>query len=128
MYRFRVLAEMLSVGPWCRLPLTIRWLKQEYEVPFPLHRQPPVHMPLAYGLVDIKKDSKKMSARRDETSEGEEEEGENCDGASQGGGRCGGDTQPIGLLCCLCCKGSEVRFCILCGGGALICQILSGWV
>lgn len=32
-----------------------RWLKQEYEIPFPLDKQPPVHMPIAYGLVDIQK-------------------------------------------------------------------------
>ena len=32
-----------------------RWLKQEYEIPFPLNKQPPVHMPIAYGLVNISK-------------------------------------------------------------------------
>lgn len=44
---------MLSIGPWCRLPLTIQWLKQEYELQFPSQRQPPVHMPIAYGVIDI---------------------------------------------------------------------------
>ena len=44
---------MLTVGPWCRLPLTIRWLKQEYEVSFQPQKQPPIHMPIVYGLVDI---------------------------------------------------------------------------
>lgn len=34
---------------------SLRWLKQEYELPFPLSKQPPVHMPIAYGLVDISK-------------------------------------------------------------------------
>ena len=32
MYCVRVMCNMLRTGPWNRLPLTIRWLKQEYEV------------------------------------------------------------------------------------------------
>ncbi|XP_067002796.2 structure-specific endonuclease subunit slx1 [Anabrus simplex] len=51
----RVLSEMLRVGPWNRLPLTIRWLKQEYAREFPADRCPPLHMPLAYGPVESKK-------------------------------------------------------------------------
>jgi len=31
-YRIRILCEMLRIGPWTRLPLSIRWLKQEYFV------------------------------------------------------------------------------------------------
>lgn len=34
---------------------TSRWLKQEHELQFPPAKQPPVHMPIAYGLVDISK-------------------------------------------------------------------------
>ncbi len=44
---------MLTVPPWSRLPLTLRWLKQEYEAHFHPHKQPPIHMPIAYGLVQI---------------------------------------------------------------------------
>jgi len=32
MFCIRVMCNMLRTGPWSRLPLTIRWLKQEYEV------------------------------------------------------------------------------------------------
>jgi len=72
-HRFRILTEMLSVGPWWRLPLTIRWLKQEYEMPFPLEKQPPVHMPITYGLVGFNK----AGSGRGAVTEGglEEEEG-----------------------------------------------------
>jgi len=31
-YCIRVMCNMLRTGPWCRLPLTVRWLKQDYEV------------------------------------------------------------------------------------------------
>ena len=42
---------MLRTGPWCRLPLTIRWLQQQYQKDFAPDKQPPEHMPIAYGLV-----------------------------------------------------------------------------
>ena len=50
-YKFSVLTDMLRCGPWNRLPLTIRWLKQEYQISFDPARLPPVHMPTAYGPV-----------------------------------------------------------------------------
>ena len=43
---------MLRTAPWKRLPLTVRWLRQEHELLFPLDKQPPVHMPIAYGQID----------------------------------------------------------------------------
>lgn len=46
---------MLRVGPWFRLPLTIRWLVPELSKDFPTDRLPPIHMPLVYGKVIIKK-------------------------------------------------------------------------
>ena len=55
LYRFRVVSEMLRSGPWNRLALTIRWLKQEYIADFAPDCRPPVHMPIAYGLVKVKK-------------------------------------------------------------------------
>ncbi|XP_030759067.1 structure-specific endonuclease subunit slx1 isoform X2 [Sitophilus oryzae] len=35
-FHLRVLAEMLQVGPWNRLPLTIRWLNDEFVRDFPI--------------------------------------------------------------------------------------------
>lgn len=76
---------MLLVGPWWRLPLTLRWLKQEYELPFPLDKQPPIHMPIAYGQVEVFKkrfgggNEQKMGAiatSREEDKEKEDEEEE----------------------------------------------------
>lgn len=46
---------MLSIGPWNRLPLTIRWLNQEYVKDFQISKTPPMHMPICYGPVISKK-------------------------------------------------------------------------
>ncbi|XP_031348439.1 structure-specific endonuclease subunit slx1-like [Photinus pyralis] len=54
-YALRVLAEMFRVGPWLRLPLTIRWLNQEFARDFPSDKLPPFHMPVCYGPVVSKK-------------------------------------------------------------------------
>ena len=55
MFYFKVLTEMLRVGPWNRLPLTIRWLKEEYKMDFDPLKQPPIHMPIVYGPVTSQK-------------------------------------------------------------------------
>ena len=57
-FKFSIVCEMLRIGPWCRLPLTIRWLKQEYKRDFPLSKLPPTHMPIVYGLVELVKKKK----------------------------------------------------------------------
>lgn len=57
-FKFNILCEMLRIGPWCRLPLTIRWLKQEHKLEFPLSKLPPNHMPIEFGLVQIVKKKK----------------------------------------------------------------------
>ena len=55
---FRVLSAMLNVGPWNRLPLTIRWLKQEYRMDFDVEQQPPMHMPIVFGPLNKRKTKK----------------------------------------------------------------------
>ena len=46
---------MLNTGPWFRLPLVIQWLKQDYQVDFPVSKQPPLHMSIAYGPISVGK-------------------------------------------------------------------------
>lgn len=55
---FRVLSAMLNVGPWNRLPLTIRWLKQEYRMEFDVEQLPPIHMPIVFGPLNKRKTKK----------------------------------------------------------------------
>jgi len=50
----RLVASMLNLGPWHKLPLTVRWLKPEYKVEFPSDLQPPLHMPIVHGPVKSK--------------------------------------------------------------------------
>ncbi|XP_003418970.1 structure-specific endonuclease subunit SLX1 [Loxodonta africana] len=46
-FHLRVLAHMLQVPPWARLPLTVRWLRADFRQD--LCPPPPPHMPLAFG-------------------------------------------------------------------------------
>jgi len=50
-YRFRVMSEMLRVGPWKRLPLTIQWLNISYKQEFDVSRIPPLHIPICVGPI-----------------------------------------------------------------------------
>lgn len=53
-YCMRLVASMLNLGPWNKLPLTVRWLKPEFKVEFPHDLQPPLHMPIVHGPVKSK--------------------------------------------------------------------------
>ncbi|CAK1590123.1 unnamed protein product [Parnassius mnemosyne] len=53
-FKIRVLSEMLRVGPWCRLPLVIRWLQKDFYQEFSPERKPPSHMIFTDGPVKVK--------------------------------------------------------------------------
>ena len=65
-YCMRILGNMLNVGPWTKLALTIRWLKPEFERVFEPEITPPLHMPIAYGPVIVKKIKKTKSSELSE--------------------------------------------------------------
>jgi len=56
-FRLRVLAHMLRSGPWNRLSLTVRWLKEEYRIEFPPDLQPPSTVRIKCGPVKAIKPS-----------------------------------------------------------------------
>ncbi|KAK2580096.1 hypothetical protein KPH14_012376 [Odynerus spinipes] len=59
-----VLSEMLKVGPWCRLPLIIRWLDDNFAETYSTSFSPPLHMPICYGKVVPRKVAKKISREK----------------------------------------------------------------
>uniref|UniRef100_A0A182VQ16 Structure-specific endonuclease subunit SLX1 homolog n=1 Tax=Anopheles minimus TaxID=112268 RepID=A0A182VQ16_9DIPT len=73
-YNFRILSEMLRIGPWNRLPLVIRWLADEFHREFE-GKSPPLHMAICFGRmkkVTRKKKTKTIgqrTARSQRTSE-----------------------------------------------------------
>ncbi|XP_021707416.1 structure-specific endonuclease subunit SLX1 homolog [Aedes aegypti] len=64
-YNFRILTEMLRIGPWNRLPLTVRWLADDFHREFEIGKVPPMHMPICFGRV--KKVPKKGKAPKKAT-------------------------------------------------------------
>ncbi|XP_053327606.1 structure-specific endonuclease subunit SLX1 [Spea bombifrons] len=69
-----VLYHMLRAAPWNRLPLTLRWLRQEYHKELPPLLQPPLHMPLAFGQVRARPIPKGKAGEKGQ-EEGETQEG-----------------------------------------------------
>ncbi|XP_055848069.1 structure-specific endonuclease subunit SLX1 homolog isoform X1 [Episyrphus balteatus] len=55
-YNFRILSVMLDIGPWNRLPVTIRWLETDKVMEF--RPQPPKHMKIISGKIKIGKQNK----------------------------------------------------------------------
>lgn len=53
-YHFRILTEMIQLGPWNRLPLKIRWLEQSFCTAFTLGTLPQ-HMMICHGPIRAKK-------------------------------------------------------------------------
>lgn len=54
-YKLDVLSAILQVGPWNRLPLTIRWLDEDFGLKFNERVCAPLHMPVVFGKVTAKK-------------------------------------------------------------------------
>lgn len=46
---------MLQVGPWCRLPLSLRWLDPKFFTELLSTISPPIHMPISYGEIQSQK-------------------------------------------------------------------------
>lgn len=61
-YNFRIVNRMLGVGPWHRLPLTVRWLETDYEREFQLPL--PRHMRIVSGKVAITTSQRALAVKR----------------------------------------------------------------
>jgi len=56
-YQIRLLGSMLTLGPWNRFPLSVRWLRPDLkgELDFERDNPPPIHMAITYGTIEAAK-------------------------------------------------------------------------
>ena len=68
-YQIRLLGAMLTLGPWNRFPLSVRWLRPDLKGDFDFERDnpPPMHMAITYGPIEAakKKSNSKKSKKKD---------------------------------------------------------------
>jgi len=67
-FQLTVLSEMLKIGPWYRLPLTVRWLEYEFSKDYYGHISPPLHMPICYGKVTSRKVKRAQRTKTNDVS------------------------------------------------------------
>ncbi|XP_011297977.1 structure-specific endonuclease subunit slx1 [Fopius arisanus] len=71
-YTLNVLSAMLQVGPWCRLPLTLRWLDDTFADAHSSRVTPPKHMPVIHGKVMSRKPQGNANGKNGEVTEDSE--------------------------------------------------------
>lgn len=101
-YHLRLLATMLNIGPWNRLPLTVRWLKPDFAREFPAHLPPPLHMPIVFGPVESRKLATAKSKKKPNQSSEDQQKIENDT-------LCHSEAPAVDeeLLCNICLEGVE---------------------
>ena len=97
---------MLRTGPWNRLALTVRWLKQEYQRDFPPDLPPPLHMAIAYGLVKSKNLVKSKRVKKDYQDEGDLDKGDKSETVEEDDLCYSQSTKHA--RCAVCCKRVQV--------------------
>ncbi|VDP03563.1 unnamed protein product [Soboliphyme baturini] len=60
-YHLRILASMLAIGPWNRLPLTLRWFHEQYKIQMPFTPSRPSHIPEVAGQIKIVRNKSSMA-------------------------------------------------------------------
>ena len=65
-YCLTILSGMLQVGPWSRLPLTIRWLSEDFGGLYSNRVTPPIHMPITYGKATSDSSKRKKNNKSDQ--------------------------------------------------------------